>query len=71
MKKPYRKAAPKRANRRTYRDHGGVAPLAAQISGRSISTVYKVLQGRAKSAPVQQAIAKAKRQIQLAEERAA
>lgn len=62
---------PKRAKRRTYRDHGGVAALAAHISGRSIWTVYKVLRGEVTSARVQQAIAKARHQIQLAQERAA
>ena len=42
MPKVYRKTASKRRRRR---EHGGVPELAAQISGRSLSMVYKVRNG--------------------------
>jgi hypothetical protein len=65
MPKQYRKAAPKRA-KRTNRRHGDVVKLAAQISDRSIWTVYGVLNGRVKSERVQRAIDKANSQLQRA-----
>jgi hypothetical protein len=43
--------------------YGGVAKLAADISGRSIWTVYKVLKGQGISAPVSRAIAEAREQL--------
>jgi len=43
--------------------YGGVAKLAAHISGRSIWTVYEVLKGRGTSAPVSRAIAEARAQL--------
>ena len=43
--------------------YGGVAKLAADISGRSIWTVYKVLKGKGISAPVSRAIAEAREQL--------
>jgi hypothetical protein len=70
MAKLYRKAAPGRA-KRINRDHGGVPQLAAQISGRSLTMVYKVIYGHAKSAVVEHAIESAKRQLKGARRRAA
>jgi hypothetical protein len=70
MEKSYRKPAPARAPR-TNRDHGGVPELAAQICGRSLSMVYRVRNGKAKSAVVQQAIEEAERQLRRAKRRAA
>ena len=60
MAKAYRKAAPKPATERTMQRYGGVVRLAAEISGRSIWTVYGVISGRVKSARVQEAIDEAK-----------
>ena len=54
MTKRYRKTA-----RKHNRDHRGVPELAAQICGRSLSMVYKVRNGKAKSAIVQRAIEEA------------
>ena len=68
MPKVYRKTASKRRRRRR---HGGVPELAAQISGRSLSMVYKVRNGDAKSAVVQRAIEEAERQLGLAKGQAA
>lgn len=68
MPKVYRKTASKRRRRRR---HGGVPELAAQISGRSLSMVYKVRNGDAKSAVVQRAIDEAERQLGLAKGQAA
>ena len=68
MPKVYRKTASKRRRRRR---HGGVPELAAQICGRSISMVYKVRNGDAKSAVVQRAIDEAERQLGLAKGQAA
>jgi hypothetical protein len=62
MAKRYRKAASRRAAR-VNRDHGGVPELAAQLCGRSLSMVYKVRNGKAKSAIVQRAIDEAERRI--------
>lgn len=62
MAKVYRKTARKRLNR----DHGGVPGLAAQICGRSLSMVYRVRNGQAKSAVVQWAIEEAERQLKQA-----
>ena len=70
MTKVYRKTARKRKRRRM-RSHGGVPKLAAQISGRSLSMVYKVRNGDAKSAVVQRAIEEAERQLGLAKGQAA
>ncbi len=70
MANAYRKAAPARA-KRTNRRHGGVPQLAAQISGRSLTTVYKVIYGHVKSVAVQQAIAEARRQLRDAKRRTA
>lgn len=66
----YRKAAPKRA-KRTNRRHGDVVKLAAQISGRSIWTVYGVLGRRVTSELVQRAIDEAEAQLRRAKRRAA
>ena len=63
MAKAHRKTASKRKRRR---EHGGIPGLAAQISGRSLSMVYKVRNGEAKSAAVQRAIEEAERQLQHA-----
>ena len=68
MPKVYRKTASKRRRRRK---HGGVPELAAQISGRSLSMVYKVRNGDAKSAVVQRAIEEAERRLGLANGQAA
>ena len=62
MATEYRKPAPKRA-KRTNRRHGEIVKLAAQISGRSVWTVYGVLHDRVKSERVQQAIEAAKAQL--------
>lgn len=67
MPKVYRKTASKRRRR----CHGGVPELAAQISGRSLSMVYKVRNGDAKSAVVQRAIEEAERQLGLTKGQAA
>lgn len=48
---------------RTNRDHGEVVKLAAVICGRSLSMVYKVRNGKAKSAVVQRAIDDAERRL--------
>ena len=67
MAKAYRKTARRRRNRR----HNGVPELAAQICGRSLSMVYRVRAGKAKSALVLRAIAEAERQLLQAKGRAA
>ena len=71
MAKAYRKTAPKRAKKRTIRRHGGVVKLAAEISGRTIWTVYGVIYGRVKSARVQQALDEAERRLLAAKGQAA
>jgi hypothetical protein len=60
MAQRYRKRVPKK---RKQRSHGGVPQLAAAISGRALSTVYRVMYGEVKSAPVQRAIEEAQRQL--------
>ena len=67
MAKRYRKTARRRTNRR----HNGVPELAAQMCGRSLSMVYRVRAGKAKSAVVQRAIAEAERQLRQAKGQAA
>ena len=61
MPKVFRKAASTRVPPQNR--YGGVAKLAADISGRSIWTVYKVLKGKGISAPVSRAIAEAREQL--------
>lgn len=54
------------ARRRTKgknRRYGDLVKVAAQISGRSIKTVYAVLNGDITSAPVRQAIELAREQL--------
>jgi hypothetical protein len=70
MVKRYRRTASARAKRKNRR-HGGIPQLAAQISGRSLSMVYRVLYGEVTSATVQQAIAEAERQLGATQERVA
>jgi hypothetical protein len=70
MAKRFRKPAPKKAKRINH-DHGGVPQLAAQLSGKSVWTVYGVIYGRFKSARVERAIAEAERQLHQAKRRAA
>jgi len=63
MAKAYRKTAPKRTKRRASRRHGSVVKLAAAIAGRSIWTVYGVINGRVKSARVRKALDEAERRL--------
>ena len=63
MPKAHKKAAPKPA-RRPQSDYGeGLVRLAVQISGLSMSTFYKVLQGKGVSAPATKALKAARRKL--------
>jgi uncharacterized membrane protein len=63
--------APKRAQKRRNRRYGDLVRVAAQISGRAPKTIYAVLEGNATSAPVSEAIHKARVQIACAKRAAA
>ena len=67
MANDHGRAALRRARR--YKTHDGVPKLAAELAGCSLSFVYRVRNGKAKSPAVEQAIRDAERR--LAEERAA
>jgi len=54
-----RRRTPKRVNCR----YGDLVRVAARISGRAPSTIYRVLAGTVTSAPVQKALEKARVQI--------
>jgi hypothetical protein len=61
--------APKRERRRANRRYGDLVRVAAQISGRAPSTIYRVLAGTVTSAPILDALDKAR--VQLARARKA
>ncbi len=56
---------------RSYKKHGEVVKLAAQLAGCSVWSVYKVLNGRSQSARVSLALHEARLQLAAAAERAA
>ena len=61
MPKAFKRTASARV--RPQNRYGGVAKLAADLSGRTIWTVYKVLRGVGVSAPVSLAIAEARARL--------
>ena len=63
--------APRRTRRRTNRSYGDLVRVAAKISGRAPSTIYRVLAGTVTSAPILEALAKARAQIARARKAAA
>jgi hypothetical protein len=63
--------APERTRRRTNRRYGDLVRVTAQISGRAPSTIYRVLAGTVTSAPILDALDKARVQIARARRAAA
>ena len=52
--------APERTGRRTNQRYGDLVRVTAKISGRAPSTIYRVLAGTVTSAPVQDALNRAR-----------
>jgi hypothetical protein len=55
--------APERTGRRTNQRYGDLVRVTAKMSGRAPSTIYRVLAGTVTSAPVQNALDKARAHI--------